>query len=217
MNADISVLVVDDHAVVRSGCRQLLESWGGFRVREASGGAEALARAAEDRPDVVILDLNLPDMGGFEVLDGLLAGTGERPRVLIFTMHEESGHAKRAMSAGAHGFVTKSDEPDVIVEAVRRVAMGEIYISQPMAQKLVLSAMKQAEDPMERLSPRERETVSLLGRGKTIAEIAGTMGISYKTVANTLTQAKDKLRLSSTAELMRAGIAAELAQGPAAR
>jgi two-component system, NarL family, invasion response regulator UvrY len=70
---------------------------------------------------------------------------------------------------------------------------------------------------MERLSPRERETVSLLGRGKTIAEIAGTMGISYKTVANTLTQAKDKLRLSSTAELMRAGIAAELAQGPAAR
>jgi DNA-binding NarL/FixJ family response regulator len=213
MSAEISVLVVDDHAVVRSGCRQLLESWGGFRVIEAAGGAEALSRAAADGPEVVILDLNLPDMGGFEVLDGLLAAGRNPPKVLIFTMHEESGHASRAMGAGAHGFVTKSDEPDVIVEAVRRVARGEIYISRPIAQKLALSAVRRSDEPLSRLTPRERETVALLGRGKTISEIADCMKVSYKTVANTLTQAKDKLGLTSTAELMRAGITAEMRDG----
>lgn len=212
MSAEISVLVVDDHAVVRSGCRQLLESWGGFQVSEAAGGGEALARAAEDRPQVVLLDLNLPDCSGFEVLDGLMAGQSA-PKVLIFTMHEESGHARRAMTAGASGFVTKGDEPETIVEAVRRVAAGDIYISQAIAQKLALTALNRADEPLARLTPRERETVILLGRGKTITEIADALGISYKTVANSLTQAKDKLGLASTAELMRVGITGAVSGG----
>lgn len=206
------VLVVDDHAIVRSGCRQLLESWGGFAVGEAADGGEALRLAGETRPHLVILDLNLPDMAGFEVLAGLLA-LDAPPRVLIFTMHEETGHAAKAMAAGAHGFVTKSDEPDVIVEAARRVAAGEIYISRPMAQKLALAQVSRGSDPLARLTPRERETVVLLGRGKTIGEIAEGLGVSYKTVANTLTQAKDKLGLSTTAELMRIGITTELGGG----
>ncbi len=199
------VLLVDDHAVVRTGCRQLLESWGGFEVAEAASAADALRRIPQVKPVLTILDLNLPDMSGLDLIPQLLA-LNPRLRILVFTMHEDAGHARRAVDAGAHGFVTKSDEPETIVEAARRVAQGEFYLSQPVAQRLALANVKKPEDPLAVLTRREKEALHALGQGKTLAEIAAALGVSYKTAANTCSQIKAKLNLSSTAELMRVAL-----------
>ena len=202
MTVTARVLLVDDHAVVRAGCRQLLEAWEGFEVAEAATAAEALRRAAEIRPDLVILDINLPDRSGLEIIADLAAAVPGL-RILMFSMHGDSAHVARAMERGAHGFVTKSDPPEVIVEAARRVVAGEVYLSQPVAQRLALARMAPVEDRLDQLTRREREALRLLGQGKTLAEIAASLGVSYKTVANTLSGVKLTLGLSSSAELMR--------------
>ena len=202
MSAAVSVLLVDDHAVVRAGCRQLLQSWAGFTVTEAKSGDEALKLAAESPPGLVVLDLNLPGQDGFQVLRHLKDLIPE-VKVLIFTMHEDPAYAAKALEAGALGFVSKNDDPDTIVEAARKVALGETYLSQPIAQKLALMSLKSGEDPMTALSKREREVLALFGQGKSLSEIAAALGISYKTTANTCTQIKTKLHLNTTSEMMR--------------
>ena len=123
--------------------------------------------------------------------------------MLIFTMHEDPAYAAKALEAGALGFVSKNDDPDTIVEAARKVALGETYLSQPIAQKLALMSLKSGEDPMTALSKREREVLALFGQGKSLSEIAAALGISYKTTANTCTQIKTKLHLNTTSEMMR--------------
>jgi DNA-binding NarL/FixJ family response regulator len=202
------VLVVDDHAVVRAGCRQLLETWEGFVVEEAATAAEAVRRVNESGPDLVILDINLPDRGGLDLIAELIA-LAPCVRILIFSMHDDSAYVHRALERGAHGFVTKSDSPDTIVEAARRVVEGEVYLSQPVAQRLALARLTPPEDGLDRLTRREREAVGLFGQGKTLAEIAEALGVSYKTVANTLSTVKGKLDLSSSAELMRIAVAGD--------
>lgn len=199
------VLLVDDHAVVRTGCRLLLESWGGLEVAEAGTAAEALRLMAEVRPALVILDLNLPDIGGLEVI-GRLLGQDPDVRILVFSMHEDAGHVARAMECGAHGFVTKSDEPDIIVEAAISILRGAVYLSRPVAQKLALAKVAGEDPPLSALTRREREVLQLFGQGKTLTEIAARLGISYKTAANTCSQIKTRLNLSSSAELMRLAI-----------
>ncbi len=199
------VLLVDDHAVVRAGCRLLLESWGGLEVAEAGSAAEAFRRMDDVRPALVILDLNLPDIGGLDVIARLLA-LDPGVRILVFSMHEDAAHAARAMERGAHGFVTKSDEPDTIVEAAITVLRGAFYLSRPIAQKLALANVEGGDQPLSHLTRREREVLQLFGQGKTLAEIAARLGISYKTAANTCSQIKTRLNLSSSAELMRLAV-----------
>jgi DNA-binding NarL/FixJ family response regulator len=196
------VLLVDDHAVVRAGCRQLLQSWAGFEVVEANDGAQALHMVAEISPVLVVLDLNLPDISGFDVLQSLKTDYPDL-RILIFSMHEDPAYAVKALDMGAHGFVSKNDDPDTIVEAARKVAEGQTYISQPIAQKLALISIKRGDDPVSSLSKRERDVLVLFGQGKSLSEIAAALGISYKTTANTCTQIKTKLNLSTTTEMMR--------------
>lgn len=196
------VLLVDDHAVVRTGCRQLLQSWAGFDVVEACDGAQALSVARDARPDLVVLDLNLPDMNGFDVLGRLLEDDASL-RILVFSMHEDPAYASRALEKGALGFVSKNDDPDSIVEAARKVAEGQTYLSQPIAQKLALMSLRGAEDPMAVLTRRKRDVLALFGQGKSLSEIASALGISYKTAANTCSQIKAKMNFSSTPEMMR--------------
>jgi DNA-binding NarL/FixJ family response regulator len=205
MEAANRVLLVDDHAVVRTGCRLLLESWGGLEVFEAGTAAEALSLLTEVRPALVILDLNLPDIGGLEIIGRLLA-LSPGVRILVFTMHEDAGHVARAMECGAHGFVTKSDEPETIVEAAITVLRGAVYLSRPIAQKLALAKVAGEESSLSTLTRRERQVLQLFGQGKTLTEIAARLGISYKTAANTCSQIKTRLHLSSSAELMRVAI-----------
>ncbi|HLN25116.1 MAG TPA: response regulator transcription factor [Patescibacteria group bacterium] len=206
MTGLIRILVVDDHAVVRAGCRQLLELSGGFFVAEAASAAEALRLAAELRPGLVMLDLNLPDGSGLDLIPQLLAGDAAI-RILVFTMHEDPAYVARALEGGAHGFVTKGDDPDTIVEAARQVASGEFFLSRPVAQNLALMQSRRRKDPLAPLTRREREVLLLYGQGKTLADIAAGLGISYKTAANSCTSIKTKLGLANTSELMRIAVA----------
>ncbi len=196
-----TVLIVDDHAIMRAGLRRLLEAEPGTRVLDVSGGEEALAIARTERPTLILLDLNLPDISGFEVLRRLLL-EDRMARIVICSMHTDALHAARALRAGARGYISKSAGVEELLTAVRRVAGGGRYVEQEIAQELSLWN-PEAEDPLSRLSTRDLEILRLLGEGKSLTEIAALLGIAYKTVANVCSQIKSKLGLERTADLIR--------------
>ena len=147
----------------------------------------------------------MPGIGGFEAIRRLIT---KEPtvRVLVFSMHEDAVYAERALQAGARGYITKSSAPNVLVHAVEHLAAGKIFLGPDIAQKLALHKVKGDQTPLRDLSPREMEILRLLAEGRTIAEISEMMYLSAKTVANYSTQIKSKLKLSSTAELVRLAI-----------
>ena len=195
------VLIVDDHAIVREGLSRLLTAEGGYEVRLAANAAEALAQARIFRPALTVLDLNLPGLGGLELLRRLAAGDGGR--ILVLSMHAEPLYARRALTAGAQGYVSKNAAPDELLAAMRRVASGGRYVEADIAQALALGEGEQALDS---LSARELEIMRLLAAGSSLAEIAEALGASYKTIANTCTLIKSKLGVARTADLVRLAI-----------
>jgi two-component system invasion response regulator UvrY len=200
----MKLLLVDDHPIVRAGLKRLLASSPEIAVSEVATGRDALVAYRQDRPDIVMLDLNLPGIGGLELLRRLLIDD-PAVRVLIFTMHAEPIYATQALQAGAKGFVSKSAPPEEILEAVARVASGGHYIEHEIAQELALRSVP-ADAGEAQLSPRDMEILRLLAQGQSLAEIAQAIGISYKTVANTMSQIKAKLGVQRTAELVRIAI-----------
>jgi len=197
----MKILIVDDHAIVRDGLVRLLASDGDHQTQEAAGGREALSAARSFRPDLVILDLNLPGLGGLELVRRLARfDTG---RILVLSMHAEPLYARRALEAGAHGYVSKNAAPDELLTAVRRVGGGGRYIEAEIAQALALGA---ADETLDALSARELEIMRLLAGGASLAEIAEALGASYKTIANTCTLIKSKLGVARTADLVRLAI-----------
>lgn len=195
------ILIVEDHAVVREGLRRLLSPTGEHTFAEAVEGNLAKRLAQELRPHLIILDLNLPGLGGLELLKRLLdAGHG---RVLVLTMHAEPYLARRALEAGAHGFVTKSAPPAELLRAVERISRGGRYVDTEVAQALALNEAAEGELP-DLLSLREMEILRLLGKGSSLAEIGTVLGLSYKTVANNCAVMKSKLGITRTADLVRA-------------
>jgi DNA-binding NarL/FixJ family response regulator len=201
----MKILLVDDHAIVRDGLKRLLSDLGSGVILEAASGRAALDVARAERPGLVILDLNLPDLGGLEILARLLR---EDPavRVLVLSMHAEPLYASRALKAGAKGYVSKAAAPDEIAAAVHAVARGEGYVEAKVAQALALGAGA----PLESLTPRDLETLRLLAQGRSLSEIAAALGVAYKTAANGCTQLKEKLGVSRTGELIR--LAVEICQ-----
>jgi two-component system invasion response regulator UvrY len=197
----MKILIVDDHAIVRDGLSRLLATDGDHEVKLAATGREALIAARSFRPDLVILDLNLPGLGGLELLRRLVAI--EAGRILVLSMHAEPLYARRSLEAGAHGYVSKNAAPDELLAAVRRVAAGGRYIEAEIAQALALGA---GAETLNALSPRELEIMRLLAAGSSLAEIAEALGASYKTVANTCTLIKSKLGVARTADLVRLAI-----------
>ena len=195
------VLIVDDHAIVRDGLSRLLASEGRHEILMAANGREALAMGRADRPDLVILDLNLPGLGGLELLGRLAQASSSK--ILVLSMHAEPLYARRALEAGAHGYVSKNAAPDELLTAIRRVAGGGRYVEAEIAQALALGAGREALDA---LSPRELEIMRLLAGGASLAEIADALGASYKTIANTCTLIKSKLGVARTADLVRLAI-----------
>jgi two-component system invasion response regulator UvrY len=200
----MKILLVDDHTIVRAGLRRLLEALPQAIISEAATGEAALRQVRGERPDLVILDLNLPDLGGVELLRKMRSHD-DSLRVLVLSMHAAPVYARRAMEAGARGYVSKNAPPDELLGAVRAVAEGGRYIENDIAQAMALQDSS-ADGPLQRLSGRDLEIMRLLAAGKSLGEIAEALGVGYKTVANTCSLIKTKLGVSRTTDLVRMAI-----------
>ena len=201
--AQVRVVLVDDHAVVREGYRRLLERTEDISViAEAVSGEEAYRAVCDLLPDVTVMDINLPRMGGIEAVRRIVARLPDA-KILMFSMHEDTVFSSRALQAGARGYVTKSSAPEVLVEAVRLVAQGKLYISNEMAQELAVQMLPGRDNPIDALSAREFEVFRLLVAGHALQEISKILSLSYKTVANYQSNIKHKLDVSNTAQVVR--------------
>jgi two-component system invasion response regulator UvrY len=198
----VTVLLVDDHAVVREGYRRLLERQGDIVViGEAADAAEAHAMFRKLAPQIVVMDITLPGLSGIEVMRRMLDQEPET-RVLIFSMHEEAIFARRALQAGAFGYVTKASAPGVLVEAVHTIAGGKKYLSAAVAQALALRADALDSAASNGLSAREFEVLRQLVQGHSINDIARSMGINPKTVSNHQSVIRQKLGADSAVQLL---------------
>jgi DNA-binding NarL/FixJ family response regulator len=198
------VLIVDDHTIFRSGLRMILEATGKMVVAaEAGSGREALEKVREAEPDIVLLDISLPDENGFNILKKLKSERESLP-VLILTMHPEEVFAVRFLKAGAAGYLTKKEAPNELVEAIRKVMDGGKYVSHSLADKLAdqigTSARKAHHDS---LSDREYQVMCMIASGMTLNEIADNLTVSINTVNSYRSRIIDKLNLENTTELIR--------------
>ena len=198
----IRVLLVDDHAVVRTGFRLLLQSLAEVEVvAEAESGEVACQRYLELAPDVVVMDLAMPGMGGLEALRRIRA-RDPQARILALSAHDDPVHARRALREGALGFLSKRSAPEALVEAVTTVGAGRRYIDMRLAQKLALAEIEgAARPPIERLSEREFEVFMRLARGATVQKIAEDLNLSASTVGTHLYNIKQKLEVTNQSEL----------------
>ena len=206
----ISVLLVDDHTVVRTGFRLLLESTPDVRViAEADSGETACRRYDETTPDIVVLDLSMPGIGGLETLRRIRA-RNPSARMLALSAHDDVMHARRALRQGALGFLSKRTAPETLLEAVRTVAAGQRYIDPRLAQEIALADVSGALSPVELLSEREFEVFMRLANGSAVQRIATELNLSASTVGTHLYNIKQKLQVSNQAELtlvaLRAGL-----------
>ena len=197
----MKILLVDDHVIVRSGLRNLLAAGRDARIIEASNGREALQQLRVEKPDLVLLDLNLPGMGGLELLRRMLIEDGS-VRILVLSMHAEPLYVTRAMELGARGYLSKNASADELLTAVRRIGDGARYIESTIAQELALQQVSKGHGLPE-LTERDIEIMRLLAEGQSLAEIADALGIGYKTVANACSNIKTKLGVARTNDLVR--------------
>jgi two-component system invasion response regulator UvrY len=200
----ISILIADDHTVVRRGVLQILaEAPDMVAAGEASTGGEVLQAVHRNDFDVVLLDIALPDISGLEILKQLRSLKPDLP-ILILSMYPERQYAIRALRAGAAGYLTKESAPAELIAAIRQVSQGRKYVTQSLAEKLAAELGGEVEqEPHETLSDREYQVMCLLAAGKTITEIATELSLSIKTVSTYRTRILDKLKLENTAQIIR--------------
>jgi len=202
MNDKIKVILVDDHAVVRAGFKMLLSAEAGIDViAEAERGEQACQLYMEQQPDVLVLDLSMPGIGGLETIRRICS-RDSNARILVFSVHDESVYVDRAINAGAKGYITKNSAPGILVTAIQNIAAGEMYIEQGLMKNMPQQS-KEADYQtiIDALSPREFDVFLLLAKGLTAHKIADELCLGYKTVANYGTQIRSKLNVSSVAEL----------------
>ncbi|HPX88965.1 MAG TPA: response regulator transcription factor [Methylophilaceae bacterium] len=211
--ANVKLLLVDDHAVVRSGLRRLLELNKGLEViSEAESGEQAYQLYGDFLPDVVVMDLSMPGMGGLESARRIIKRF-PAARIIIFSMHETASFASQALKAGVKGYVTKTGVAEDLIRAVNEVLKGKTFLSAEIAQKIALQTLTGEDDPVHQLSAREFEVFRLLADGKKVEEVAEMLKISQKTVANYYTIIKQKLDVSSPIEMVRFAIRHGLIEG----
>lgn len=204
--AKIRILLADDHAVVRSGLASMLRDHEEIQVvHEVDSGEQAYQQYIELEPDVVIMDMTMPGIGGLEATRRICNRYGDA-RVIMFSMHENVTLAMQAMSAGARGYVAKSGNSHEIVVAIRQVMAGKNYLSTEMAQKIALQSVSGNEDPTQRLTAREFEVFRLLAEGLSLSNVARQLNLEPKTVANYQTILKNKLGFSTSTEMVRLAI-----------
>jgi two-component system response regulator NreC len=207
MPETVRILLVDDHAMLRAGLRALLEAEAGFQVvGEAGTGEEGVRLASQTRPDVVVMDLSMPGMGGLEAVRQI-AALNQGMRVLVLTMHGEEEHLLPVLEAGGSGYVTKKSADEELIEAIHTVARGDVFLY-PSGAKLLLRGLKAKaepgeEDPLDRLTEREREVLSFTVEGFSSSEIGKKLFISPKTVDTYRARIMEKLGLRHRSELVR--------------
>jgi len=213
MKDRIKVILVDDHAVVRAGFRMLLSTEDTIEViAEAERGEQASQLYLEKQPDVMVLDLSMPGIGGLESIRRI-CNRDSNAKILVFSVHNEKVYVDRAMNAGAKGYITKQAHPEMLIEAIQKIAEGEVYIEQGLIRHegtLLNESLETCETDykthIESLSAREFDIFLLLAKGLTPHKIADELCLGYKTVANYGTQIRNKLNVSSVAELAHIAI-----------
>ena len=206
----IKILIADDHQIVREGLKKIVEANGLTVVAEAGTGHEALERARETRPEVVLLDVSMPGKGGLETAQELKA-RDPRLRVLMLTVHPEDHYAVRCLKGGADGYLTKDVAPGQLVEAIRKVHNGGKYVSPALAERLAESlGAGFGQAPHETLSNREFEVLRRMGQGQTVGEIAETLHLSVKTVSTYRARILEKMNMKTNADLVRYAVEEKL-------
>jgi two-component system, NarL family, invasion response regulator UvrY len=205
-----TILLADDHAIVRMGFRLLLETAGKCRVvGEAASGEEACSLFFKLSPDVLVIDIAMPGMGGLEAMNRILA-RNPGARILVLSAHEDTSYPRRAIRAGALGYLSKRGAPAELLQAVKAVARGATYIEPGIAQRLAVQGLKGPQGPVDMLSEREFEVFLHLAGGKSVAQIAELLSLSPRTIGTHLYNIKQKLCAQNAAELtliaLRAGL-----------
>ena len=206
-DTQVSILLVDDHAVVRAGYRHLLETQGGFqRVQEAENAQDAYAACQKELPDLMICDISLPEPVGLGLIQRVL-GRWADAKILMFTMHNSIELARACMDAGAKGYVTKSSRPEVLLRAIGEVLAGRTFVSADLTRLMALSRLRDNRGGLDELSSREFEVLCLLVAGQSAEQIGELLFLSSKTIHNIHYQIKKKLNVSNDIELTKLAIA----------
>lgn len=205
MPAARRALVVDDHPVTHIGCRALLGELGFDEIESVDNGSAALRAVERAAPELILLDLGLPGVGGLQLI-GPLRSRAPDARILVFTMNESPALAASALEAGASGFLSKNAPPEDLLTAVRAVTSNKVYLERGLAIDMATRSVKRDLDPKSCLTPREHQVLRLIGKGFTYEQIAEEIHVSYKTVANTSSSLKRKLSARSLPDLMRIAV-----------
>jgi two-component system, NarL family, invasion response regulator UvrY len=199
------ILIADDHPIVASGCRTVLADEPDIVLLEAADAESAEHLFVTERPDICLIDINLPTVSGFELARRVLAHDAEA-RIIIFSMNDDPVYVARAIEIGAKGFVSKNGDPQNLVDAVHEVGKGGVYLPPALARSMAFAGPKVAKNPLSKLNSREMEILRLLSAGKSLSEIAWLVHAPYKTVANTSAIIRQKLGVKTAAELVRLAI-----------
>jgi DNA-binding NarL/FixJ family response regulator len=205
------ILIVDDHPIVRRGLAELIAGQPDLRVcGEAAGASEALQQLAAKLPDLAIVDISLKDSHGIQLIKQIKTSYGNRIKIVVASMHDELLFTERVLRAGAMGYINKEDATEKVIEAIRRVLGGEVYLSQRMTDRLLNRAVGSGTDlkgsPLDRLTDREMEVFDMIGQALTTRQIAHKLHLSPKTVQTHRENLKTKLNLKNSTELVRQAV-----------
>ena len=199
--SQIKILLVDDHAVVRMGFKMLIEAEADIKViGEAESGEVAVKLFQELKPDIIIMDITMPGIGGLEAIDRIMA-KDKNTKILVLSAHEDSVHPKRVLNAGAMGYLTKRSAAEELIKAIKSVHQGKRYLEPNIAQQMAITQLSGETNPIEILSDREFEVFMALAKGKSTNEIADTLCLSPRTVGTHLYNIKQKLNANNSAEI----------------
>ena len=199
--SQIEILLVDDHAVVRMGFKMLIEAEDDITViGEAESGEVAIKLFQELKPDIIVMDITMPGIGGLEAIDRIIA-KDKNTKILVLSAHEDSVHPKRVLNAGAMGYLTKRSAAEELIKAIKSIHQGKRYLEPNIAQQMAITQLSGETNPVEILSDREFEVFIALAKGKSTNEIADTLCLSPRTVGTHLYNIKQKLNANNSAEI----------------
>jgi len=202
MDEQVKVLVIEDHPIVRDGCMRIFARRSDIEAVEASSAEDGRVLNRDLVPEIVVLDISLPDANGLDLISALLADN-PGAKIIVFSMYEAASFVTHALEKGARGYITKNDDPITILAAIDKVRGGSVYLGQAVAQNLALYKLEVANSPIHDLSERERQVLGLLGDGKSLTEISSDLTIGYKTAANLVSAIKQKLSISTSSALIK--------------